>query len=83
MDHFIPEDNESSDSVHQQYIRQLIANPLDTQDDEDFTKEEILAVLEKFNPHKAPGEDGFNRDILLKIFSIFPTFITGLYTISA
>jgi hypothetical protein len=76
MEHFIPEDSESSESVHHQSIRQLTANPLDTLDDEDFTKEEILAVLEKFNPDKAPGEDGLNSDILLKIFKRFPTFFT-------
>ena len=79
MEHFIQEDSDSSDSVHHQYIRQLTANPLDTPDDENFTKEEILTVLEKFNPDKAPGEDGLNRDILLKIFKRFPTFFTELY----
>jgi hypothetical protein len=62
-----------------QSVRHLTVNPLDTLDDEYFTKEEMLAVLEKFNPDKAPGEDGFNRDILFKIFKRFPTFFTQLY----
>jgi hypothetical protein len=79
MEHLIPEDSESSDSVHHQSIRQLTTNPLDTPDDEDFTKEETLAMLGKFSPHKALGEDGLNRDILLKIFKRFPTFFTELY----
>jgi hypothetical protein len=36
-------------------------------------------VLEKFDPGKALGEDGLNRDILLKIFKRFPTFFTEIY----
>jgi hypothetical protein len=38
MDHFIPEDNESNDSAHHKLNRQLAAEPLDTLDDEEFTK---------------------------------------------
>jgi hypothetical protein len=79
MEYFILEDSESSDSVHHKSIRQLSAKPLDTLDDEDFTKDQILAVLEKFDPDKAPGEDGLNTDILLKIFKRFPTFFTEIY----
>jgi hypothetical protein len=36
-------------------------------------------VLEKFDPGKAPGEDGQNSEILLKTFKHFPTFLTGIY----
>jgi hypothetical protein len=79
MDHFILEDNESNDSAHHKLIRQLAAESLDTLDDEEFTKEEIQAVLERFDPGKAPGEDRLNRDILLKIFKSFPIFFTELY----
>jgi hypothetical protein len=78
MEYFIPEDNESSDSAHHKFIRQLTVEPLDTLDDEEFTKEEIQAVL-KLDPGKAPGEDGLNRDILLKIFKCLPTFFTEIY----
>jgi hypothetical protein len=41
MEYFLPEDNESSGSKHHKFIRQLAAEPLDTLDDEEFTKEEI------------------------------------------
>jgi hypothetical protein len=79
MDYFIPEDSESSDSAHHKCIRHEIEEPLDTPDDVEFTKEEILTVLEKFDPSEAPGEDGQNSEILLKIFERFPAFLTGLY----
>jgi hypothetical protein len=61
------------------YIRHEIKEPLNTLDDVEFTKEELLAVIEKFDPGKAPGEDGQNSEILLKTFKRFPAFITGLY----
>jgi hypothetical protein len=79
MEHFAPEDSESSDTAHHQSIRQSTENPPDTPDDEEFTKEELLAVLENFNPSKATGEDGLSSKILLQIFKIFPTFFTEIY----
>jgi hypothetical protein len=78
MEHFIPEECDSNDSAHHKSIRQLAAEPLDTPEEE-FTKEEILAALAKFDPMKAPGEDGWNMDILMKIFRKFPLFFTEIY----
>ena len=75
MEYFIPEDSESSDSVHHKSIRQLAVEPLDTLDDVEFTKEAILAVLGKYDPSKTPGEDNLNRDIPLRIFKCFPHFL--------
>ena len=80
MEYFIPDDSKSSDSANHTYtIKHEMEEPLDTPDDVKFTKEEILAVIEKFDPGKAPGEDGQNSEILLKTFKRFSTFITGLY----
>jgi hypothetical protein len=79
MGHFIPEDNESTDGVHHKGIRQQIMKLLNTIDDEEFTKQEILAVLEKFDPSKVPGEDGLSSDILLQTFRRFHNFFTKIY----
>jgi len=79
MEYFIPEDSNSCDSVHHKTIRQLAVEPLGTPEDVEFTKEEILAVLEKFDPSKAPGEDGLTSEIFLRIFKLFPTFFTKIY----
>jgi len=72
-------DTHSSDSVHHKSITQLAVEPLDSLDDVEFTKEKILAVLEKFDPSKTPGKDGLNSDILLRIFRRFPIFFTEIY----
>jgi hypothetical protein len=61
------------------HIRHETEEPLDTPDDIEFTKEEILVVIEKFDRGKAPGMDGQKRDILLKTFKRFSTFIIGIY----
>jgi hypothetical protein len=79
MEYFIPDDSESSDSAHHTHIRHEIEEPLDTPDDVEFTKEEILAVIGKFDPGKALGMDGQKSEILLKTFKRFPTFVTGIY----
>jgi len=47
MDHFVPEDSVNSDGVHHKRIRQQMLEPLQTTEDEEFTKQEILEVLEK------------------------------------
>ena len=36
------------------HMRHEIEEPLDKPDDIEFTKEEILVVIEKFDPGKAP-----------------------------
>jgi hypothetical protein len=60
MDYFVPEDSESSDGAHHKQARQLMAEPLHTTDNIPFSKHEIQATMEKFNPWKAPGKDALN-----------------------
>jgi hypothetical protein len=79
MEYFIPEDSESTDGVHHTGIRQQTMEPLNTIDDEEFTKKEILGVLEKLDPSKATGEDGLSSDILLQTFRCFPNFFIEIY----
>jgi hypothetical protein len=79
MDYFIPEDSEYNDRVHHIRARQQVTEPMHTPDDDTLTKQEIQAVLEKFDPRKATGEDALNSEILLRTFRSFPTFFTELY----
>ena len=53
--------------------------PLNTVDEDDFTKREILVVLEKFDPSKAPRDDGLNSGILLQTLKCFPNLFTEIY----
>jgi hypothetical protein len=36
-------------------------------------------VIKKFNPKKAPGEDGLTSDIILHVFRNFPSSLTEVY----
>ena len=79
MNHFIPEDSENNDTVHHKRTRQQVTEPLHTSDDDAFMKQEIQAVLEKFEPHKAPSKDALNSKVLLHTFRSFPTFFKEIY----
>jgi hypothetical protein len=79
LDYFSPGDNENSDSKYHQKVRKLSKEPLETEDDRIFSQEEILAVLKKFDPKKAPGEDGRNSEMLLRVYRYFPLSLTDIY----
>jgi hypothetical protein len=78
LDYFVPEDEINDSAVHKQ-IRELIKEPIDTEDDKPFSREEIVSVIKNFNPKKAPGEDGLRSDIILYVFRSFPSFLTEVY----
>jgi ribonuclease HI len=79
MDHFIPADTESNDGAHHRRARQTMDEPIQTNEDIPFTKQEVQAALEKFNPRKAPGEDALTSEILLQVFKRIPNFFTEIY----
>jgi len=56
-----------------------MAEPLHTTDDTPFSKHDIQAALEKFDPRKAPGKDALNSEALLQVFRNVPTFFTEVY----
>lgn len=65
LNYLTPEDDKESDNKQHQQIRREIKSQLQTPDDKEFTQEEILTVIQKFNHAKAPGEDGITSDIIL------------------
>jgi hypothetical protein len=71
--------NWSSDGVHHKCIRQQTLEPLHMVDDEEFTKQEILGALGKFDSSRVQGEDGMNSSILLQTYKCFPNFFTEIY----
>lgn len=79
LDYFVPDDSEKSDSDYQREIRKQTVEPSEENDDRIFTGEEIFTVIKNFNPKKAPGEDGISSEILLRVFELFPSFITNIY----
>jgi hypothetical protein len=68
-----------NDSADHKQIREQIMEPIDTEDDKTFSREEIASAINRFNPKKAPGEDGLRSEILLRAFRSFPSFLTEVY----
>jgi len=74
LDYFVPEDNVINDSAIHKHIRELINEPIDTNNDKPFSQEEIASAIKKFNSKKAPAEDGLTSEIILHVFRSFPYF---------
>jgi hypothetical protein len=72
LDYFVPEYDETDDSAVHKHIRELIKEPIETEDDKPFSREEIISAIKKFNPKKVPGEDGLTSEIILHVFRSFP-----------
>jgi hypothetical protein len=79
LKNFVPDDREDRDNELHRKIGKEIEEPPNTAGDKDFTKEEIIANLEKFKSKKAPGEDGLTSYILIRDFQVFPLYFTQIY----
>ena len=75
IEHFVPEDREL---VHQKQVRLQTSAPLQTSNDLEFTRHEVQAILKKFDPRKAPGEDTLSSEILMHVFRTFTTAFTQI-----
>jgi len=52
---------------------------METEDDKDFTEEEIRQTTQSIDHKKAMGEVGLTSKMLLRIFERFPLLVTPLY----
>ena len=58
IEHFVPEDSEDGDEAQHKHVRHQASAPLQMTNDVEFTRQEVKAALEKFEPRKgAPGEE--------------------------
>jgi hypothetical protein len=56
-----------------------VKKTIHTNEDTDFTQEEIKHTIESFNQKKAPGLDGITGGIYQCMFHMFPRIITTVY----
>jgi hypothetical protein len=52
LDYFVPEDDKTNDSAVHKPIREQIMEPIDTDDDKTFSREEVASAIKRFNPKK-------------------------------
>lgn len=79
LEHFAPEDNQHDDSDLHKQARTLSMEPIYTEDDKEFTVQEIRNAVTSLGEKKAPGVDGITAEIYKGAFKLFPNYITALY----
>jgi hypothetical protein len=79
LEHFAPEDNQHDDSDLHKLARTLSMEPIYTEDDKEFTVQEIRHEVTRLGDKKAPGVDGITGEIYKDAFKMFPNYITALY----
>jgi len=79
MDTFAPKDNNLEDNDYHKAVRTLAEQADNTEDDREFTKEEVENTIASMNNNKAPGTDGITGNIYKQVFNMVPTFVTALY----
>ncbi|CAK1541875.1 unnamed protein product [Leptosia nina] len=77
LNHFYPDDGLDTDPAHTQ-IRNTSNDLPNTQNDPDFSQEEVLEILNNMNPNKAPGHDHLTSDICSMVANQYPELLTNL-----
>lgn len=79
MEYFIPKDGKETDNEYHKQIRSFAQEEINTSDDTAFTQNEILDVIKKLDNKKAPGEDAITGEIILRVFQMYPLYVTTIY----
>ena len=79
LEYLTPKDYKSEETEYHKQIRKLIEEPMEMEDDKDFTEEEIRQTIQSIDHKKATGEDSITSKILLWTFKRFPLLVTSLY----
>ena len=78
LDHLYKEDGGEEKPNHKT-IRKAVEEPIHTEDDVEFTPDEIKHTIESFGQKKAPRPDGITGGIYQRVFLSFPRIITTMY----
>jgi hypothetical protein len=79
LEYLIPKDEQSEKTGYHKLIRKSIEEPIVTDDDSNFTTEEIRKVIKSIDYKKARGKDRISNKILLLTFEIFTLTVMSLY----
>lgn len=77
LNHFYADDGPDTQSRHFD-LRRRTNDPTNTADDPQFTPAEVLEIIKKMNPKKAPGLDGLTSDICKNFAFAYPQLLTDL-----
>jgi hypothetical protein len=72
MDAFAPKDNNQDNNDYHKSVRTLTEQPVNTEDNQEFTTEEVRNAIESMANNKAPGKDGITGNIYKQAFKMVP-----------
>ena len=79
LEQLIPKDEVTEETDHHKKIRTFTEEPMETEDNMEFTTEEIRQAIKSIDHKKAPGEDGITSKIIMWTFERFPQIMISLY----
>jgi len=79
VQNFAPDDNlEDDEEIHRQ-TRDRTREPFDTEDDVEFTIQEVKNAVQDLGNKKAPGGDGIPNEVWKCVVTILPKYLTAIY----
>ena len=63
LEYLIPKDDKTEETEYHKRVRKSIEEPMETEDDRDYTTEEIRQTIKSIDYKKATGEDGITSKI--------------------
>ena len=76
---FTPEDNQGDNSETHRRTRIRTSMPMTTEDNEQFTVQEVANVIQGLSNRKASGEDGTPNEVWKGLVEILPKYLTAIY----
>jgi len=74
-----PEDNQADDTEMQKHTRALAQQEIDTDDDKEFTVQEVRNVVMSMGKNKAPVEDCIPSEVFKRVVEILPRYVVSIY----
>jgi len=74
-----PEDNQEDDTELQENIRVLAQEDIDTDDDKEFTVQEVKNAVLSMGKNNASGEDGIPSKVFKSVVEILSWCMTAIY----
>ena len=78
LNHFFPDDIPDTNRK-QTELRQKMTQTPDTEDDVQFTSDEVIDCLKTMNPNRAPGVDNLTSNICLHFTRKYASFLTSIF----
>jgi len=57
----------------------MTREPIDTEDDVEFTTQEVKNAVQDMGNRKAPGGDGIPNEVWKGVVTILPKYLTAIY----